>query len=1231
VPDDAKLAVRTAPVLAVLVCHNGEHWLPEVLESLRDQTTRPRHVLAVDTGSVDETPEILTEPLADEVLDGVITLDGGTGFAAALAIALNTAGQRWDDPGSWLWLLHDDCAPEPDCLENLIAAADAGRSVGVLGPLALDWTDPRLVVEGPLSTDAAGHRQSGLAPDELDWGRFAEGFGEGEVPEARRFGAPAEVLAVGSAGCLIRRELWESVGGYDVDLALFGDDVDFGWRTNDAGQAVLFVPAARVRHARAATRRLRDAQALGRVDTFGAARAHGVRSYLANCGRGAYLFGLPRLMLLCLLRAAGFALLRRFDETGTELRAFAYLVRGRGRLRAARKDRRKTRRGGTVSGLLTRRWTRLRNGLRRSAAWVQRRRIVRDSALGKLPATGSVTIPPEHELAQYVPAESAGLNGTRAAVGLRRASTSVVVALPEFTPVEPEDVGPPAVEVAEHEAAEDEAAEDEVPEGEAAEASEASEAAEVAEDAEDEDGDENAAPEVVEPEAAEAPAEAETETETEAETETESEVEAETAEPEAVEPEAAERTEVAAAPKPKRIKRPRWFPAVRPVHSDDPRTADADLMIVRLRRRRVLADILLAPPVLLVLALTVISLVTHADRLGTDLVGGRLLPADDLSGTWSSYLAAWQPVAGGSAAPAPAALAVLGILGAPFFLVGGPSTAIAVLLFGAAPLAGLFAYLVSRRLPVNRWVRAFAAAGYALLPPAVAAVGQGRLDAVMVHILLPLVLAGVVSVLTMRRSPEAGTAWLSGAVITSIGLAVLGAFSPLVHLLLLLVALAGFVVLPASPGAAKRRVASLFAIVLLPLALLLPWPAVVLGNPSVLLHGVGGYLPEGRGTPFDLASLVPAGPATLPYVGLALVLVAVLAAVLRRRSAVLPGVGIVLLGAAATAAVFELPMRPIAGLGPEYGWAGTPLIVVGAGLLWMVLGAFEAGSGGSRLILRAVGGLGVLTVLAFAVGTLVAGGQGPLRAGGGMRLAADQEASLGMRHSSVLVLAAGGEPVRQSMDRTPRFGDDDVPRVAGAQSMLAKWDLDLRSTNPDVARPAIASAATSGVRYLVLPDLTTARELSFTAGELLTPAPPATDGRPVEQVVASGGSATLTAPEISRLAVGGQSPPAQVNAPGVVPVDAAPPDVAVRVSPGPPGRLLVLGANDEPSWQAEIDGKPAPTTRVWGHQVSVAVPKQGAEVRVYSPRLLRDVLLLAQLAAALFALFTALPGRRRPL
>jgi hypothetical protein len=649
---------------------------------------------------------------------------------------------------------------------------------------------------------------------------------------------------------------------------------------------------------------------------------------------------------------------------------------------------------------------------------------------------------------------------------------------------------------------------------------------------------------------------------------------------------------------------PRPAPRPSPAPRDGTGPVRPDLVLVEIGRGRIAAQVLLAPPVLLLVGLLLVSVATNVGRLGVHLAGGGLLPAQGLGATWSDYLASWHSVAGGTAAPAPATLAVLGVLGTVLWPVGGPPTALAVLLLGDAPLAGVLAYAATRRVPVRRWVRALIAAGYALLPPATAAVAQGRLDVVMVHLLLPPVLAGVVAVLN-----PSGRSWLSGAAGSALGLAVIGAFAPLVHALVVVFALVGFVLVPGGHGDGRRRVAALFAIVLLPLALLVPWPAVVLAHPSVLLSGVSGVAPGAAGSWL----LDPGGPGSSALTGLVVVAAVVVGVVLRPGRAVLPGLAVVVLGAVAV------------GLVAGSYWTGAPMIVVGCGLLWALLGACRTDRAiSATAVVRVLAALGVLAVLTLAVGDVLVGHTGPLH-DNAPTLVPALNAELADTGRSTLVLATDGQPTREAGRRLPAFGDDDISPVPGAPQRLANWDRALLSDHP---KPAIAQAATAGVLFVVLPDRAAEDRFIKAAGNLASPVSATSDGRPVVRLQPAGGAATLISPAQAKQAVTGDQPPTTLGAAGISPVDATPPDVAVRASEGGLGRLLVLAAEYENAWQATIDGQPAPIVRAWGHLVAVSVPTQAADVRVYVPGAIRDVLLLVQAAVLLFVALTAIPSRR---
>lgn len=270
--------------------------------------------------------------------------------------------------------------------------------------------------------------------------------------------------------------------------------------------------------------------------------------------------------------------------------------------------------------------------------------------------------------------------------------------------------------------------------------------------------------------------------------------------------------------------------------------------------------------------------------------------------------------------------------------------------------------------------------------------------------------------------------------------------------------------------------------------------------------------------------------------------------------------------------------------------------------------------------------LGLVGIAALATGALVAGRQGPLRDDGGVRLASTLVNELHTTGRSVLLLGSGAEPVRQIAGRMPRFADDDFAPVATAVGRLRLLDDGLRSADAARARAAVASAVTGGVAFVVLPDTGSADRLRTAVGELVSGAPDTSDGRPVLRLQPAGGSVTLISPELAKQAVTGGQPPTTLGAAGIVPVEASPPAVAVRVSDGPDGRLLVMAAEEEPGWRATIEGRQVPVVRAWGHLVGVQLPTRAADVRVEQSTALRSVLLLIQAAMILFTLLTSIPS-----
>ncbi|MEW2296658.1 glycosyltransferase [Streptomyces sp. NPDC006743] len=347
-------------VTAVLVSHDGARWLPDALAGLLGQERPVQYAVAADTGSADTSAQVLGEALGD---DRVLHLARRTGFGQAVEEATRTApyltpdelpylkrpsgwdpvGRTWRDdaydlpdlphgePVRWLWLLHDDCAPEPDALAQLLRVVDneyeLGRDdVAVVGPKLRGWYDRRQLLEVGVSIANSGRRWTGLDRREQD---------QGQHDHVR------PVLSVSTAGMLIRRDIFEQLGGFDRRLPLMRDDVDLCWRAHAAGHRVLIAPDAVVRHAEAASRERRTVDCVGRtaasphkVDKAGA-----VYTLLVNTRTAALPWVLARIVLGTVLRTVAYLVGKVPGQALDEIRGLAGTLLRPERIIAGRRAR----------------------------------------------------------------------------------------------------------------------------------------------------------------------------------------------------------------------------------------------------------------------------------------------------------------------------------------------------------------------------------------------------------------------------------------------------------------------------------------------------------------------------------------------------------------------------------------------------------------------------------------------------------------------------------------------------------------------------------------------------------------------------------------------------------------------------------------------------------------------------------------------------------------------------
>ncbi len=173
----------------------------------------------------------------------IIRNPANVGFAAACNIG------AWVASAQCLLFLNPDCYLQPSAVTELLAELQSNERVGMVGGLLVN----------PDGTEQAGGRRAMPTP----WRSFVRAFGL--VRFANRWprlffdfhmhkqllpNNPIEVEAISGACMLVKRKAIEDVGLWDEGYFLHCEDLDWCMRFRQKGWKVMFVPSARVTHAR---------------------------------------------------------------------------------------------------------------------------------------------------------------------------------------------------------------------------------------------------------------------------------------------------------------------------------------------------------------------------------------------------------------------------------------------------------------------------------------------------------------------------------------------------------------------------------------------------------------------------------------------------------------------------------------------------------------------------------------------------------------------------------------------------------------------------------------------------------------------------------------------------------------------------------------------------------------------------------------------------------------------
>ena len=224
-PGDIRIPSSHEPVVSVIIATYGQIGVTlACLQSIANHSPRnPIEVIVVDDAY--PGPEDVSV-LRDVIGIHLIRNDSNMGFLRSCNLASRVA------KGRYIHMLNNDTELQDGSIDALVELLDARPGTGLVGSKLLFPNGQLQEAGGILWDDASG------------WN-----YGRGDDPSRPEYNYVREVDYCSGASFMVRRTLFESLGGFDEDFApAYYEDVDLAFRIRAQGMKVLYEPRSMIVH-----------------------------------------------------------------------------------------------------------------------------------------------------------------------------------------------------------------------------------------------------------------------------------------------------------------------------------------------------------------------------------------------------------------------------------------------------------------------------------------------------------------------------------------------------------------------------------------------------------------------------------------------------------------------------------------------------------------------------------------------------------------------------------------------------------------------------------------------------------------------------------------------------------------------------------------------------------------------------------------------------------------------
>jgi GT2 family glycosyltransferase len=212
-------------VSIIIVNFNGKELLKSCLKSLLTTNYPNFEIIIVDNASTDGSVESIKKLFSPGHYIEIVENRENLGHAEGCNIGARVAKGRY-----LVFLDSDTEFRAEDWLRELIRVIESDESIGLAQAKMVLAKDKHSLDYVCTTIDALGTWAAtyGLKEDEVE-----ENF---------------EILAASSGCCIVRRKVFNEVGGFDPDYFIYDDDTDLSLRSRLLGYKILLVPSAVIVH-----------------------------------------------------------------------------------------------------------------------------------------------------------------------------------------------------------------------------------------------------------------------------------------------------------------------------------------------------------------------------------------------------------------------------------------------------------------------------------------------------------------------------------------------------------------------------------------------------------------------------------------------------------------------------------------------------------------------------------------------------------------------------------------------------------------------------------------------------------------------------------------------------------------------------------------------------------------------------------------------------------------------